>query len=491
VADPIPHPRRSLRRAALAACVTLACLAAPAPARQDHAQDPATTGSITFGSELPAALESARASKRLVVAVFGAVWCPFCARLLEETIASPEVRGLAQDYVWVYVDVDLEVSLAREHDVTATPTTLVLGPDGTTLARATGAPPGAAYRDFLESVRTAAEGKGPMKLSDGDSTKLTWSPDGFRGLSVCFSHVGYGPLSLPSQAPGQLLRLGLHPRTPSTLARGQFELNWTESFANIWGYEENQYRLDYLTLNSTLALAYGLSDQVGIELAFGNLIRTNSFLDPITTGFHDLFGFGAAGRDEFPEGENVIEFLQEDGTQYHDTSSGSDATNLALSLQHTLTCGTDVWPALAYSITGRWDAGGNADLEGPSPFSVGLSLSAARRLGDDFYAYLGGGYVWHGQDEARGVHLKDEQWNAFVALEWRYKANRSFVVQYLASEGVAVEVEPFSESSNEIDLGWKWEFEPGTVFEIGLIENLIEFDNSPDFGVHFGLRHRF
>ena len=40
-------------------------------------------------------------------------------------------------------------------------------------------------------------------------------------------------------------------------------------------------------------------------------------------------------------------------------------------------------------------------------------------------------------------------------------------------------------------MGWKWEFSPGTVFEVGLIENLIEFDNSPDFGLHFGLRHRF
>ena len=33
--------------------------------------------------------------------------------------------------------------------------------------------------------------------------------------------------------------------------------------------------------------------------------------------------------------------------------------------------------------------------------------------------------------------------------------------------------------------------EPGTVLEIGLIENMINVDNSPDFGLHFGIRHRF
>jgi hypothetical protein len=30
-----------------------------------------------------------------------------------------------------------------------------------------------------------------------------------------------------------------------------------------------------------------------------------------------------------------------------------------------------------------------------------------------------------------------------------------------------------------------------TVFELGLIENIIDFNNSPDFGIHAGLTVRF
>ena len=37
----------------------------------------------------------------------------------------------------------------------------------------------------------------------------------------------------------------------------------------------------------------------------------------------------------------------------------------------------------------------------------------------------------------------------------------------------------------------QWELAERTVFELGLIENIINFNNSPDFGVHAGLTYRF
>ena len=179
------------------------------------------------------------------------------------------------------------------------------------------------------------------------------------------------------------------------------------------------------------------------------------------------------------------------GVEIEDSSSGLEASNLTLSVQHNITCGTETWPALSYSASLRWDAGGDAELRGSSPFSAGVSTSAARRFGDSFYTYLALGYNWHGSDESRGLPLADEQWSGLAAVEWRYAANRSWVLQYLVSEGVAADREPFDDPSNEIDLGWKWEYRPGTVLELGLIENIVEVDNSPDFGLHFGLRHRF
>lgn len=67
----------------------------------------------------------------------------------------------------------------------------------------------------------------------------------------------------------------------------------------------------------------------------------------------------------------------------------------------------------------------------------------------------------------------------------------SLILQYLGTEGQAVDFGPFSETSNEIVVGWKWEAAPGGVLEVGLIENVVTFDNSPDFGVHAAWTQRF
>jgi hypothetical protein len=330
-----------------------------------------------------------------------------------------------------------------------------------------------------------------LALEDEHPTRLSWNPEGFRARAMCYSQIGYGPLSLPSQAPAQVLRLSLLPRTPSTLADGQFEFMWTESFANVFNFREDDYRLDYMTINSTLAVAYGVSDEVEVELAVGNLWRTGSYLDGITDAFHDLFGIGDSGRDDFPQNDNIIDLELQDGVEIEDESDGSEATHVTFTFQHNLTCGTSVWPALAYSLSTRWDAGGDAELEGDSDISAGISVSAAKRLGDEWYAYLGGGYNWYGPDESRGLALRDEQWGGLAAVEWAYRSKRSLILEYLVNEGAAETRHPFDDPTHEIHLGWKREVRPGSVLEIGLIENLINADNSPDFGLHFGIRHRF
>ena len=465
----------------------------PASARTRQETRAAAPKPIVFQDDLASALAAAKQSGKPVVVIFHARWCQPCRTFEANTLRSAEIKSLAPSFHWVYVDIDRDVGLAREYDVNATPTSVILRPDGTKITSAAGAFPPSTFRSFLEStLKTEATAETLVPGHEGaDPTQLTWSPSGYRARAICFSQIGYGPLSLPSQAPAQILRLGLQPRTPSTLADGQFELNWTESVANIFNFEENDFRLDYMTINSTVSVAYGLSDSVEVDLAVGNLSRTYRYLDGITNAFHDLFGLDDAGRDDFPENDNIIDLEPQNGVEIEDTSTGSESTHVTLTLQHNLTCGTTVWPALAYSVSTRWDAGGHADLEGSSDFSFGVSGSAARRLGEKFYAYLGAGYNWYGPDESRGLPLKDEQWGGLAALEWSYKPTRSLVLQYLVNEGAAVDRDPFDKITHEVHFGWKGEIRTGTVLEIGLIENIINADNSPDFGLHFGLRFRF
>ena len=74
--------------------------------------------------------------------------------------------------------------------------------------------------------------------------------------------------------------------------------------------------------------------------------------------------------------------------------------------------------------------------------------------------------------------------------EWRFRSWNALLLQYLVTEGLVDDFGPFSETSHEITLGYKRELRPRSVFEIGMIENLFTFDNSPDFGIHLALIYR-
>ena len=475
-------------------CATNARASEPLATAQDMASDP-----IEFHTLREAEAMAIMTGKPVMI-VFEAVWCAACRKLKAETLPDPGVQAMSSSFHWARVDIDRELTIARDYAVRATPQFVVQRANGEIVSDAVGALPPSDLLAFLNSslAQSATTTGGfsefwaPLPATlEIEMSPLTWSPSGYRGHSICFSHVGYGPLRLPSQAPGQVLRLGLVPRTPSTLAKGDVELRWSESLANLFGYKVDDYLIDFGTLSSTLSVGYGISDSVQVELAYHDLARHDSILDPITNAFHDVFGFGDAGRDDFSEGDNQFFVKGEGGAS--DISNGrvgSISRDLALTVQHNITCGSDSLPALAYSVTARHHTGGKANLTGSSPWSVGLNASASRRFGEDYYGYLGMTYMRHGLDRWETIRLKKEQLSGLVAFEWRYQPQSSWVIQYLLSEGVATDRRPFSENANEISLGWKRELKPGVTLELGIIENAVVADNSPDFGLHFGLVYR-
>jgi len=459
---------------------------------------------IRFSHDLEQTVDEAAHEGLPVIAVFGAVWCPSCRRFEESTLPSPQVQALAGRFLWAEIDVDRQLSLARAYQVDATPTILILGTDGGVRRRLVGFRSPDVFEQELQALLESREGpeSGPQPPagSHHPRTDLTFSPRGYRGRSICFSHVGYGPLEIASQSPFQSLRLSLAPRTPSTLARGQVEIRAAGTWANTWAYDEEafgpagddgSYLLDYESLDADLSVAYGLSDTFLVELEFQDRSRFGGAMDGLIQGFHDLFGIDQSGRDEVPRDQFQILLDRGAGVESVDLgaeSTGTFSRNLLLTVQHNITCGTNHLPALSWSLTGRWELE-SADLEGSGP-DVGLSLAAARRFGR-FYGYLTLGYAFYGQDSFRGViDLRDRQFSVLTAFEWRFKPRRSLIFQWLASEAVTDDLGPFSASSHEITLGFKAEVRDRGVLELGLIENTLTADNSPDFGVHLGFSQR-
>ncbi|MFT5287583.1 MAG: thioredoxin-related protein [Planctomycetota bacterium] len=448
---------------------------------------------IEFTDDLDQAKRSAVLSNKPVALIFGAIWCGSCKAFRANTIGSASIREYSDKFEWVFINIDRNASLARQFKVSSTPQMFVLDPLGQILAQAIGnlAPPKfSAFLDSTLDLYTASNLQpvdDPIELwSALDHTELTWTPNGYRANSICYSHVGYGPFNVPSQSPIAFLRLSPRPRTPSTLTQGQTEVRWNENITNFWAFKEGEYLLDYGALTSSVAYAYGLSDTVQVEFELTDFRRFDSALDDITDAFHGLFGLDDSGRDAFPKNQNVVQF---GGIDSRDESTYSD--DFAVTVQHNLTCGTEELPAFSYALTARTNAGGNSPGNRGSNLSLGLSTAASRRLGEEAYIYGGLSYVWHGRDEVRSLPLESTQISALLAGEWRYRARAAWIMQYLWTEAVSETFAPFDKATHEFNIGWKTEFENNFVFEISLIENAIVVDNSPDFGVHLGLSKRF
>lgn len=323
---------------------------------------------------------------------------------------------------------------------------------------------------------------------------LTEGTTGRHGGWSRAGNVGFGLVQVGPSSPSQTLRQATSPRAPSTLRAGQREVRWSETLANIWNQDSDEYRVDFGTLTSTLGVAYGVSDEVLFELRFTDVTRLDSVLDPLTAAFHDVFGIEGGHRSEFPEADNHFEVLLADGSLIEDEDSGSMTRDLALTIQHTPTLGGEWLPALSYWGSVAYDAGGKNRVTGER-WSWVVGAAASKRLGSRWVLYGSASQGWFGPDEFRGVapgafDLEDTQSQWAVGVEYQ-RGVSSWIVEYLQSDGWATEVEPFSESAHELALAWRRELASGALFELGLIENVIEFDNSADFGLHFSFRHRF
>lgn len=455
---------------------------------------------IHFSQDLPATLAAALESGKPVIVVFGAAWCPHCRRMSEETFTSPEVRALGDKFLWARIDIDRHLTLVRSYDVRAVPQVHLLDSRGNRRGQMVGTLGPSEFRGYLEEFLHRLEkephevpGAQQLNESSPQQTELIYTPDGYRGLSICFSHVGYGPLRMESQSPFQVLRLALIPRAPSTLARGQRELRTAETWSNTFSHRGDEYFLDFEILDSTVSLAYGLSDVLQIDVEFQNRSRFGGAMDGFIEGFHDLFNLDQNGRKDFPRGD--FQFRLDPGAGRPSVSldggdRGSFSQNVLLTLQHNVTCGGLHAPAFSYAVTGRVNLDDAGDLNGGGRVDLGISVSASRAFGH-WYVYETLAFSRFGKNDFRGIPLRSHQVSSLTALEWRYRANMSLLAQYLISGGAVDDFGPFSQSSNEINLGWKGEIAKGTVLEAGLIENIVTFDNSPDFGFHLGLSHRF
>jgi hypothetical protein len=312
--------------------------------------------------------------------------------------------------------------------------------------------------------------------------------------------VGYGLLNIRVQSAYQSLRLGILPRTPSTLGRGEHQLRIGATWSNIWAIapggfdpERESYGdrlLDYETLDGHFSYAYGATGAIQLEAEYEQRWRSGGALDGVIEGFHDLIGVRQNGRDLVPRNGFRIFLDPRNGGGSVDLGAefkGSYTKNLLVTFHHVLTEGTAPWPAISYAVTGRYSG---ADASDGTGWDVAVSVGAARRFGR-FYVYLSIGYAWYSNATFYGIELPDAQITVLAAGEWRFKPRMSLILEWARMQSPEANSDFFPEVANQIVIGWKWELRRSGVLEIGMLQNAVPYDASPDFGAHAAFTQRF
>ncbi|MDH5388458.1 MAG: DUF3187 family protein [Gammaproteobacteria bacterium] len=232
---------------------------------------------------------------------------------------------------------------------------------------------------------------------------------------------------------------------------------------------------------------WGLTNRLDFGVSINLIAYGGGFLDSAIYDFHEAFGIGQHSRDRVPnEDFMVVLGLQPNNPLVMlnpPTSGGFGDPSFFLryafpndykSWKFNLSAGIKAPLAdeNVFLSTGSWDAG--------------FQLIADKRFQRDAYI-INVGTIFPGDIRVRNFDLPSL---SFMNLNWLHsfegENHKKFFLQFILAEHPfhrVIDTE-LSDLEFQITTGLKWNTSVG-VIGIGLTENLLNFNNTPDIGFHF------
>ncbi len=315
--------------------------------------------------------------------------------------------------------------------------------------------------------------------------------DGFAEQVTPGYNLGFGPLQIRSQALGQSLRMTMMPIDPGRFEENGYHFFCSTVWTNVWA-DEDRYFLDYEMMDTRLEISKAFTERLVLSIGYDQRNYFGGAMDNSIAQLHDLFGIDQNGRDKVPHNDSRFILYDAAGNTVSDTRDVAHADNNCVYLtgQYLLHPGTTQMPAVAISTTVKYGLETPPNEDDDEPLDMGIAVGLFKRWSLHWYSYHQLGYIRYGQTELFGLKFEEYNLYAMNAVAWRWKTNLSILLHYIYHEGALEDFGGLSDASHELNFGFKWKMLSGNIIEFALVENIITFDNSPDFGLYLAYKYR-
>ncbi|MFN7943097.1 MAG: DUF3187 family protein [Thermoanaerobaculia bacterium] len=236
-----------------------------------------------------------------------------------------------------------------------------------------------------------------------------------------------------------------------------------------------------------VAARRGIGHGLQVEIVVPVIHIGGGFLDSTIEGFHDTFSLGQAGRLGVPRDELGAYVRYGDREVYLDRAPGTALGDVVVGVRYDLRRSRPA-PALELAIEGlaKLPTGDVDRLTGSGSADVGAQLLGTRYFrGSCLHFSLGAAYL--GRHELFALDAQTIL-SGMLAWEVALGGKTTGLIQATVSQSPFKDFgsDELGSASTQLTLGAKHAFGKNVLF-LGVTENLVNFNNTSDIGLHVGV----
>lgn len=326
-------------------------------------------------------------------------------------------------------------------------------------------------------------------------------------LSVSAQRAPFGPFAVRDQFPVKLIFLSLRPDAAPLYPDGSLRLSTQFAYSNTYAVTSpvgdptqattyyqasplSEYRLfvDSETLRVTFDLGWRIDDrwQIGIEVPL--MVQMGGFLDATVEGFHGLFNLSNGGRENSPRNDYGVYVAR--NARFWISEQRPPPVRIGdtvVRLKSPILADGGRLPSVSVLTAVKFPTGRFDHLSGSGGLDLQLALLVSQRVGATVALHYNLARTKLGTpDQHVGFPIKSAIISQMFAFEYITSDRLSIIGQILGNTSPFPKgkLGPLDRSAYEINVGIKYVMREDLRLEAGLIENVSQFQNTPDVGLH-------